>query len=840
MATGEVIRALFSTNADTAEVVMDIILSRPNDCATLFCICHDASIERQSHLPEEVSLRLCLPTKRVTKSQRCSEILPLRLPRQEALLFLRGTKPMDTASARRYLDRTKALRSLKPLVELLTLGNKNPQRDLYGAICWLRAKITSALRRMYRTNASARWFISTFGSREATFVLVTTAYYFHPSEASVETLIQLTELFVHPDQGQSLAAVTSCAELSQIFGTSQWTRDLDYFPAFTRKKLNKDTMEMCRVRAMINKYRGQLPLSDTGLVEYVYTAHAQCFNRVTFERYSVLTSAPHLSSALGVNGLLTRMLDSKFSEYMRTYFNKKSYLEKHVKIKLLKVKLCHPSVYTWDTDPCDGLLVAWSGLSRDVMAILMELANWNRETPHHGPNLHGMLSLASQKTSPGVPDPRDDLVEVKTLTTTTRCWPVFRCQFLEHHYFMTVAADNISQFWRKHIAIPENCNIPDIMLTRSLTYEPYYYTQNTLAEQSLVSRHEYFNHRLPVCNLVLDMDVKIVEMWSVTDIYQLCLAVRHASLQMLSRIGPVESDHPVYFFKSACPPPDCENMADILPFCICREKLGLRVITPLPRGYSIIGTRGMQGLVAVLSKLVSLSPRVRKLKHKLSSMESFFDAGIYSQGRCIRLPHTYKVDKSGVLTRQLRLFVCHPKVNDKRYYVENALNVQNLLHHSLHVGWPRPIHFCYHISDQGQGFITKKVKDALPAPSLNFAEKIETSTGLTLSQWVEAKVWPTIYTTLTSTIQDNRLAQFQRVTFEQTAANIVRVCHPRGKNFKCLRYQHRNIASSVRIFLVLHHTSGVTTVTFMSQCFSGRCGSNRPVAHFSTNVTWET
>ncbi len=73
-----------------------------------------------------------------------------------------------TAVARVYLDRAGALRSLTPLVELLTLSaKKQPQGDARGRVAWLRPKIVGCLRRIYRVNISARWFISTFGSHEA-------------------------------------------------------------------------------------------------------------------------------------------------------------------------------------------------------------------------------------------------------------------------------------------------------------------------------------------------------------------------------------------------------------------------------------------------------------------------------------------------------------------------------------------------------------------------------------------------------------------------------------------------------------------------------------------------
>ncbi len=119
-----------------------------------------------------------------------------------------------------------------------------------------------------------------------------------------------------------------------------------------------------------------------------------------------------------------------------------------------------------------------------------------------------------------------------------------------------------------------------------------------------------------------------------------------------------------------------DNMEDVLPFCICTGKLGFRVITPLPRGHAIVGTSAVQGFVSVLQKLMGLTACLRRMRHKIKEIGApLFDSGVYHAGRCIRLPHTYKVDRGGGLSRQLRLFVCHPEEEDKHSYVTAMLRM---------------------------------------------------------------------------------------------------------------------------------------------------------------------
>ncbi len=400
------------------------------------------------------------------------------------------------------------------------------------------------------------------------------------------------------------------------------------------------------------------------------------------------------------------------------------------------------------------------------------------------------------------------------------------------------AADPFSSHLAEVVSTPTNCRLPDTCLTRALSYTPVYYSQNSLSEQLFVSRHEYFNPRLPVCNLVLDLDLKIKgPPWSLEEIYDLCRTVRREVLRLMRRLGPVSRAHPVYFFKSACPPADPDNMEDVLPFCICTGKLGFRVITPLPRGHAIVGTSAVQGFVSVLQKLMGLTACLRRMRHKIKEIGApLFDSGVYHAGRCIRLPHTYKVDRGGGLSRQLRLFVCHPEEEDKHSYVKNALNIQNLLHHSLHVGWPAPKTFCYHIADDGRDYLIQRTRETLPPTVENVCAMIEGHLGLDLVAWVSSCIWPSLMSTLATAVPEDKFPQFLHVTFEQTGPNLVQVCHARGRNFACLRHTHRASSKNVRVFLVLYYTSQAITVTFMSQCFAGRCGANQPTAHFSISV----
>lgn len=253
------------------------------------------------------------------------------------------------------------------------------------------------------------------------------------------------------------------------------------------------------------------------------------------------------------------------------------------------------------------------------------------------------------------------------------------------------AADPFSSHLAEVVSTPTNCRLPDTCLTRALSYTPVYYSQNSLSEQLFVSRHEYFNPRLPVCNLVLDLDLKIKGApgrWRKSMTCAGPCGVRYCAscAAWVQCPGPTQS----IFSNQLVHPPTRIIWKMCSPFAYARENWAF-ASSPLPRGHAIVGTSAVQGFVSVLQKLMGLTACLRRMRHKIKEIGApLFDSGVYHAGRCIRLPHTYKVDRGGGLSRQLRLFVCHPEEEDKHSYVKNALNIQNLLHHSLHVGWPAP------------------------------------------------------------------------------------------------------------------------------------------------------
>ncbi|ARW78118.1 helicase-primase primase subunit [Common bottlenose dolphin gammaherpesvirus 1 strain Sarasota] len=831
--------AIFATSGDCAEIIADVLSGHKVDFK-IFNVIHNC-FEGFNTAAGSVQLDLCLPTKRPGCGSKYQRVLRLRLPPRIAHRFLIEGKPISTQIATQCLDVAFAETTFRPLIEVLVC-NKPPSSDeppsLRSQIYWHRTKFVASLRKMYKITSSPYWLVATFGSHEAQFILTATFYYFAAHRCTVDTIIHLSRLY-EPRHGRSLVSVNSFAEMSAIFSSSAWLAKAGDFRSFVLTKLQRDDFESRQVDAAVNAFRGQLILSNHDLIQYIYLAFFQCLNKKNFLDYSEKTSPGQLAHA-PKSPLLTKYIDDDFKRRMTTYYNQNTYLSTHVTATCLSVPADPHIGYDRDLDaaaPRPAKL--WIGHSADVSELLTKLLE---EFPHTllTPDLQGLLDVG------GMGSCRDSAVSrpLETLFPSEGQFgslPVFRCQFLDKNYFAIVRRDNLSQFWQKHVIFPPGeyvAAMEDTDLTQAIMYTDRYFSFYSLADQLKISRHEYFNPRLPVFNLVLDFDLKLGgSSLSLAQIYHLAVSVRDDILRVLKLMGDVEPSHPVYFFKSACPYRETA-IGERLPYCTCVEKLGMRIITPLPKGRVVVGGATMVSLVNIINRLVRLNPEISSMCPQ-SFLESSgpLDVGIYNKGRCIRLPYTYKVEKGGQLNRLLKLFVCHPDKLTRGEYLANATRLKNLLHHSRPEGWPDPTVIFYEIRDNNENFLTIKTQENLPKTPTNVIDRIEAREEMDMARWLNAVAWPQIYQVITTYLPDDKVHQFNTVRFVVVNQRLVQVKPFRGDNFKCLKFKHRSNSPTVRVFLILHMTKEEhINITFMSQCFTDKCHNNKSIAHFSCAV----
>ncbi|ABB22275.1 primase-like protein [Ovine gammaherpesvirus 2] len=830
----DAVKAIFASDSDCAELLADILTGQ-RTYSTIYCVLHNC--QPCAITTESVRLSLCLPLKRPgCAGVRCLEVFRVLIPSDLAygFLFNRASLPAKLISS--CYSKRAALEAFQPILEVLGLAGDD--YSIKNAITWGRAKFIASLRKYFKLSTSPHWLINTFGVFEHHFVLVSACHFFSPpTTCTIETLCHLATLFL-PKRGPSLSLVTTLRELGAVATASSTLALLGDFHQYVCHKLQRDTLECEAIDRCINEFRGQLMLSNQDLVHYIYLSFFQCFNNQKFLSYSVNTSPELLPATLELPPLLVANIDADFKHKMATYYNKQTYLSNYVTIR--SVPLHHMEGYAPECTqaaPDRPGPVMWSGESCQVTELLK---NINLEYPDacFAEEFQGLMDLAAISSRNSVfGDPRAYMTD----STVRGALPIYRCELFFRHYFMAVFADDTAAFWRRHILLPSESfcrTAPDTALTRAITYTEMYCSLSSLAEQMHVSRHEYFNPKLPVFNWILDLDLPLnAQSLTVEEMHALCVLIRESILDILKLLGEVGPDHEVFFFKSSCLPlyGGEEDMSWPAPsFCTCVKKLGMRVITSFPAGVCLRGSEPMVQLTKVLNRVIKLNCQSFPKISDLQSPNGPFDTGIYGKGRSIRLPYTYKVGKTGQLEQLLKLFVCHPPSSGKWEYIQHSLDLKRLLHHSQSYPWTSEMKTVYRVEDVNEDFLSKHTQKQLPQKQLAVISTLESLTETDLTSFLLTKVWPRCFTTIKSYMSEEKLQQFHKVTFSPSNHCIVQVRPERGNNFKCLKFNHRGSTKTVRVFLTLHlKPERKLIVTFMSQCFANKCQSNKPVAHFS-------
>ncbi|AIA62093.1 orf56 [Alcelaphine gammaherpesvirus 2] len=832
----QAVKALFAVDTDCAELVADILTGQRNS-GSLYCLLHNCRPEDVTL--EVTSLSLCLPVRRTGSAvSRCAEVFKIKLPTEEARRFLFNCSTLSAERVYKTYSKRAAYETFQPILEVIGLAGDD--YSLKNAVSWGRGKFVASLRKYFKLTTSPHWYINTFGTFENHFVLVCSCYYFFPVLVStIDTLCHLAMLYCSK-KGHPLSSITTLRELGATATQSPALDRVDDFYLYVCDKLARDTLESEAVDRCINEFRGQLMLSDQDLVHYIYLSFFQCFNNQKFLAYSQCTSPRNLHRTMLREPVLVANIDNDFKHKMATYYNKGTYLSNYVLIKSIPL---HPMVgYGQEClrpAHAKGGHSIWWGESHQVAEMLR---NINVEYPDI--SLHeefrGLMDLAAITDRCSV---FGNPLHYITDCATSGAIPIYRSELSHKHYFLAVFSDDIEMFWKKTIFLPPESfclDAQDMVLTRAITYTEMHCSMTSVAEQIHISRHEYFNPKLPVFNWVLDLDLPLSEgSLSMDNIYSLCILIRDSVLDILKLLGPVRPDHEVFFFKSACvrlcDPADAGWQPPR--FCTCTEKLGMRVVTRFPPGVCLRGSEPLVHLTKILNRVIQLGCKSLLNLSNFQLSTGPFDVGIYGRGRSIRLPHTYKVGKCGQLERLLRLFVCHPESPDKLHYLQNSLRLDRLLHHAQSQNSEGPVKTIYRVEDINEDFLYKHTQKQLPVKHQAVISSIESILDTSLNCFLLSKVWPKCFGTIRSYMSEDKLQQFSRVVFHPTNHCIVQVKPDRGNNFKCLRYNHRGSSKSVRVFLILHLKEETKLiVTFMSQCFAAKCQNNKAMAHFSVYV----
>lgn len=848
------IKVIAGSDGDLIECVVDTIIGEKTD-SKLYCLIHDW------YAPDpavtETLLEICCPTRRPGSALgRCFPILHLRLPIEVTRGFLFCGRPLVMEMMHEHIAFDFIIDTYKQILLFITRGKQAASAaDIVGLISWYRKRVVGTLRKLVKVTPSINWMISSFGANEAEVVLTSSTYFFSKILCTKETLQHLVSLFTE-GRGWQLTGISNYEEFCSMYSASQWLQEAREFFNYVEAKQARDDAEAGELDATIDAFRGQLLLSNQDVIRYIYLCFHQCLNKTAFGEYSRRTKRGSLTTTAAEVPLLCRGLDGDFREVMKTFFNKDKYISTHIRRKTLS--LSGLSGYSFpgrseSREPAAPTAGRWLGQARNVSELVSAV---NETTPGLclGDDFSSLLELAA----------REDLPRVQELCFGGEAgrFPVFRTEFRGGHYFLVTPREAaLEAYWKTSIRRPllaedgHGRAWSEEDLTRCTIYEDLNLQRETLEEQLLVSRHEYFNHRLPVFNLVLDFDLPLDATSarpSFEKIRDLCHELRSEILDALRIVGPLAPDHYVIFFKSACERGegredfggDCEEFGDVeeirYEFCKCTQKLGLRVIAPLPRGTALIGSDSVTSLVKIINRLVKMNSTIYRLFPRIrGDCGGPFDLGIYNSGRSIRLPHTYKCFNPYWMSRQLRLLAILPDGCEFGEYFRRATTLSYLLHHGEpedFCPW-RPLTAILEIADAGENYLAARAAEQLPAVRKNIERTVEVLTGLDLLAWLDRTAWSRLYAVILQYLPQDKVQQFIGVKFDRVSHNIIQLKPKRGSNFQCLRFNHRSRAQTVRIFLVAHaSTSNSVTLTLMSQCFSAKCNSNRSTPHFSLTL----
>ncbi|AZB49227.1 DNA helicase-primase subunit B [Phascolarctid gammaherpesvirus 1] len=831
------IRVVFATDVDPVEFICDVLCGAPPGGA-LFGVMSDWGPRMGGDSGDPtVMVRLCLPARRARGGDRLRCVFVLGMPRSRLMTFLHS-RPLTVEDISKYMDRRETESIFRPIVDsLLKAKDRDKGASFRQKVLWVKAKLTACLRKLYRVSSSPQWMITMFGSSESQFVLTSAYYFFVGGVCTVETVGHLAGLF-QPEPGRLLADVNTYQDLGLMYVGSVYAEQIFEFFEYVEAKLARDDLEARAIRACIDDSRAMFMLSDMDTIQYIYLAYHECFNAPEFMRYSQVTAAASLEGC-PPEPMLVKNITGEFRDRMATYYNKDTYLRSYVKFRTLDLTLegeqYNPNLFK------ESKGHYWIGTSSDMGNALGAM---EREFPEYSlkKDLAAFMDLAGSDTSDSLDHPLFYLLGKDHVGGRM---PVYRCEFSNRHYFVLPLVDDVAGVLERTVILPAGegwGNMRDLDITLAIHYRETFCSALELKDQVYLSRHELFNCRLPVHNLVLDFDLKLLGRGiDLKGLYLMVCELRMEILDLLAYVGEVDYDHPVYFFKSTCPSvetyADMDEMSGYVerPYCTCTEKLGMRIITPLPRGCAMVGEDTVVSFVKVLNRLVLMNRAiVETCGEGLRSSEGPFDVGIYHRGRSIRLPYMYKVGAMGRLERMLKLFVCHP--GDREVYVRDTLDPLNLLHHSRHRGWPAVKKVVCDVIDINEGFLTKKTMARLPKVAEDVLDRASAASGLSPITWIEEVVWPVVLRTLYVSFPGDKISQFTSVAFEIVSQSLVHI-KSRGLPFKCLRFNHKSRKTSVRVFLILRHTQEEKTcITLMTQCFADKCNNNAPMAHFSVRV----
>nr|WEG69755.1 helicase-primase primase subunit [Mastomys natalensis cytomegalovirus 3]WEG70035.1 helicase-primase primase subunit [Mastomys natalensis cytomegalovirus 3]WEG70175.1 helicase-primase primase subunit [Mastomys natalensis cytomegalovirus 3]WEG70735.1 helicase-primase primase subunit [Mastomys natalensis cytomegalovirus 3] len=876
---------LFATEYDTPNIVVNMLANTPTD---------------HYIYPLMVKYRPSNRVEFVLQTQKCPDsvrVQPVFICNARLLAlsqYVTTCSPIPVNVIYTSLDSDATKEIYAHLFEPQESHNDTPIDDLKYLIHFNRNAILRYLNTTFMSPTSPSWFISTYGATEGTLILTMSYYLFERQYSTIQTTRDYTKCFTR-DAGRPLFTYITMRDFISILHTSPFRKQVDRFASYAKAKNARDRRELEYVDQKINNFREESRLAADSCVYYVYLAYRTALRREKILKYCDYTEyhpdiADENQCTMEEN-FLGRSLDEELISVMDTYFSVEGYFGTYIQTH--RVELHVPNTYRgydWDTNSIS--MTGYSSTSTNVATAIRKL-NSDCESLFSPlqTNISGLMKLCTS----GRYIVRDDGSALSRrnylLNDTSRTigpTPVFRIEMPDNkHVFCTVRTEN----WKKRI-LPKDFikNLPseyvsDESLTDSIWFHENIAASNEVGEQLYRTRHELFNENLPVFNFIGDLDLKLREDVigiSKKDLFTLCRSLRKTMIDAWSHIFP-QTDrltHPVFFFKTACKTAQTTTIDDFEyqeqpTFCSCRQKLGMRIIIPVPSGTAIFGGHVLKRLAKILDHTISLDRNLVAQLNAISHPGECFDTGIYHHGRSIRMPLMYKTDESGLLLhgRLNPIFIVpEGRREQPAEFIMQHISPENLTHHSNPDNAPirealisiedkacKDTEYNFLQTQTKHTNSTKKLPlgpllkthlsgDPLPNSYYESAtgdestqdDECEDSTD-DIQAFARNIAWPRVLEHTRGHYREEVYAQLQEATiFNAVGRNCVavkRTSYGRVRDFRCLTRDHRTPQETVQVFIDIRGDLRQNVwVTLWSRCFTRKCHSNSKQTHVSVKI----
>ncbi|UEH20496.1 primase subunit [Elephant endotheliotropic herpesvirus 2] len=888
------------------------------------------------------TIEFCLQTQSCEDSVR---MRPVFFCHAHALNFetrYKNNEVLGSATLLQCLDESRTLKLYKQILDEITADQysasekRNPQpANLRHLVYFHRDVLLKYLTENFIMPTSPSWFISVFGTYEASLVLTMHYYLLERQYSTVQTTQHYAKCFTR-DMGKPLLSCYVMKDFMTIVQSSRFLGDTRRFANYCKFKNERDFRELRAIDSSINAFRQSVCLTEAEHVHFMYLAFGTALSKTKFLDYTLKTSllgdnveqsdnrnttepsyhgrlgsvsayydnsasttiiqgaagCDRSNSSSGSSGFysfdsyddsrssdsgacslyencyLSHNLKKDLLNIMELYFTPASYLNVYIKVHKHESDKPMFEGYTLDTSSSDGLV--FSGTSSSMSE---RLRKGNRmfeglfdETESEG--VSSVLNIIASSKEAILENTGDDTKTESGVARFSRREivfpglrypaPMYRTDGFQNmqltRYFSIVGREDWlsnSNVGEVIESVPEEY-VSDERLTESVWVPDNRVSSPRLSEQLYRSRHEMFNDRLPIYNFVGDVDLKITNPVSRDWIFAFCRNLRRIILETFSYIFEHLDTkvHPVYFFKSQCEPEPGS-------FCGCSEKIGLRIITPLPKNTCILGGKNAKHLCDILNHVMFLDKDMFPLVNSIVTDKNCFDNGIYSHGKSVRLPLMSKVDESlGFLqNRLLPIFIvpsCYHRDGTHKQFVRDQLNLANWLHHNPSVNAYDPsksISYVLAINDVGRSqdasFIDNKLNKLLKREYVHIDSLIEvfkSKYGVTeTTYFIETVVWPHFLRTIKNNYSSPACNQFNNVCFDDTSwpcVQLFKIHQGMRRNFYCIQYDHKDARENVHFFIDFRPESTTTIwATLWSRCFSRKCKSNAKNVHVSHKIT---